>query len=263
MSTRARWSAAIARHWLRGCTQLGSNPRLAGKPTIHVDHGQLHIGRRFFLASRPVASHLVAGPGALLRIGDDVSIGCGAAIAAYERVQIGDGTSIGPYAIIMDTNFHGSAGSQSVQHDCQPVIIGKDCRIGSRVTIVRGSVIGDGAEVLAGSVVTSAIPPGACAAGGRARVIGRAGEVTSRSYSAVTLLPDILMASLGLESPPELDERAIPAGLWINSRIQVLIDAIVERTSVGLRPDEMNRVEKFADIAAAVQRATISAGHRK
>ncbi len=78
----------------------------------------------FHLASRPVPSHLVAGPGAILHIGNDVSIGCGAAIAAIQHVHIGDGTRIGPFVIIMDTNFHGAPGDQSLQHDCRPVTIG-------------------------------------------------------------------------------------------------------------------------------------------
>jgi Acetyltransferase (isoleucine patch superfamily) len=86
------------------------------------------------------------------------SVGGGAAIAAFQQVSIGDGTRIGPYVIIMDTNFHGSPGDQSVQHDTRPVTIGAGCRIGSRVTITRGGSIGDGAEILAGSVVSSAIP---------------------------------------------------------------------------------------------------------
>jgi acetyltransferase-like isoleucine patch superfamily enzyme len=143
--------------------------------------GRIRIGDDFRLASQPVASHLVAGVGAVLEIGHAVSIGHGAAIAAFEHVQIGDGTRIGPFVVIMDTNFHGAPGEQAVVHDCRPVVIGSHCRIGSRVTITRGATIGDGAEILSGSVVTSAIPPGMCAAGARARVIGPAGQ--SRSWS--------------------------------------------------------------------------------
>jgi acetyltransferase-like isoleucine patch superfamily enzyme len=167
-----------ARHasWLRGCERVGHMTRLYGRPTLLVSGGHIRIGDRFRLASQPVASHLAAGGGGVLEIGDDVWIGHGAAIAAFERVQIGHGTRIGPFVIIMDTNFHRMGGDQAVQHDCRPVMIGEGCRIGSRVTITRGATIGDGAEILAGSVVSSAIPPGACAGGARARVLGRAGD---------------------------------------------------------------------------------------
>ena len=162
--------------WLLGCDRVGSDPRLDGRPTIKAYGGHIRIGDRFRFASRPVASHLIAGPHGILEIGNDVSIAYGAAIAAFERVDIGPGTRIGPFVIVMDTNFHGAAGDQSVQHDCRPVTIGARCRIGSRVTITRGASIGDESEILAGSVVTSAIPAGVCAGGARARILGRAGE---------------------------------------------------------------------------------------
>src|SRR6185369_13751150 len=123
------------------------------------------------------------------------------------HVRIGAGTRIGPFVIVMDTNFHGAGGDQSLQHDCRPVHIGDGCRIGSRVTITRGVTIGDGAEILAGSVVSAAIPGGVCAAGARARIIGAAGDPASRWESAAAALPDILMESLGLEFPPDLDGR--------------------------------------------------------
>ena len=57
------------------------------------------------------------------------------------------------------------------------------------MTITRGASIGDGAEILAGSVVSSAIPPGVCAAGARARIIGRAGEAASRWDGAAAAIP--------------------------------------------------------------------------
>jgi maltose O-acetyltransferase len=101
-----------------------------------------------------------------------VRIGYGAAIAAFQEIRIDDGTEIGPFVVIMDTNFH-APGDQSVQHDCRPISIGKGCKIGSRVTITRGVSIGDGAEILAGSVVSSSIPSGVRAGGARARILDR------------------------------------------------------------------------------------------
>lgn len=253
MTIWTRWNAVRARRWLQHCS-VGEHPFLAGKPTIYAD-GQVRIGAQFHLASRPVPSHLVAGPGAILHIGDDVSIGCGAAISAYQHVHIGDGTQVGPYVIIMDTNFHGTSGDQALHHDCRPVMIGKDCRIGSRVTITRGSIIGDGAEVLAGSVVSSTIPPGVCAAGGRARIIGRAGDIASRWESVAAALPDILMASLQLPSPPDIDSTPIPTQLWTDAQVRHLLNAIKERFNVALERTATDKIETFVDLAAAIQTA--------
>jgi acetyltransferase-like isoleucine patch superfamily enzyme len=255
MTIRSTWNAARAQRWLRACASVGEEPYLVGKPTIKSHGGQLRIGDRLRLASRPVVSHLVAGPGAVLHIGNDVSISYGAAVAAFQHVHIGDGTRIGPFVIIMDTNFHGASGDQSIQHDCRPVTIGDGCRIGSRVTIARGVTIGDGSEILAGSVVSSAIPPGVCVAGGRARIIGRAGDVRSRWDSAAAALPDMLMASLGLKSPPDLDSGPIPTHLWTEARMQGVLSAIEERLGVVLDRATARKIETFADLAAAVQHA--------
>jgi len=253
MTIRATWRAARARRWLRTCTTIGEKPYLVGKPTIEDHGGQVIIGNRFRLASRPVTSHLAAGPDGVLRIGNDVSIGGGAAIAAFRRICIGDGSRIGPYVIIMDTNFHGAPGDQSVQHQCLPVTIGDGCRIGSRVTITRGATIGDGAEILAGSVVSSAIPPGVCAAGGRARIIGRAGDASSRWDSAAAVLPEILMRSLELKSPPDLDGYPIPRHLWTETRMQTVLGAIENSLGVVLDRDVVREIETFAELAAEVQ----------
>jgi acetyltransferase-like isoleucine patch superfamily enzyme len=175
-----RLQAARVSWALRMCESVGAEPSLHGWPTIYAKPGRVRIGDGFQLWSRPIESHLHAGPEGMLEIGDDVSIAHGAAISAYEHVQIGDGSCLGPFVVIMDTNFHGPTGDQSLIHETRPVIIGKNCRIGSGVTITRGAVIGDGAQILAGSVVSSVIPPGVCAGGARARVLGRAGDPACR-----------------------------------------------------------------------------------
>lgn len=252
MSWRQAWHAARVRRWLRECTTTGAAPQVIGRPSVHVEGGQLHIGHRFRLASIPVASHIIVGAAGTMRVGDDVSIGCGAAIAAQELVTIGDGTCIGPYVIIMDTNFHGGAGDQSLQHDCRPVAIGRGCRIGSRVTITRGVTIGDGAEILAGSVVTSAVPAGACVAGGRARIIGRAGEAASRWDSLAATLPETLAAALGLGSPPDLDDTPLPAQLWTAECLPQVMAALELRLGVAINSAALRDARTYAELAAAL-----------
>ncbi len=243
-----------SRRWLNGRAQTGADPYLLGKPSIGATPEQLRIGNRFRMASRPVGSHLSVGPGAVLQIGDDVWIGHGAAIASHEHVAIGDGTQIGPFVIIMDSNFHSGAGDQSEQHDCKPVVIGKGCRIGSRVTITRGVRIGDGAQILAGSVVSSDIPAGVCAAGARARIVGRAGEVTSRRYGAAVLLPELLRQTFALQSAPDLEDRELAAADWTDARARDLINAVRQQLGLDLEFETLRGLRSFADIAALVQR---------
>jgi acetyltransferase-like isoleucine patch superfamily enzyme len=239
--------------WLRACDQVGRQPHLHGRPTIEDFGGRIRLGDRFRLASRPVPSHLVAGPGALLEIGRDVSIGHGAAIAAFDRVQIGQGTRIGAFVIIMDTNFH-TAGDQSVQHDCRPVVIGDRCRIGTRVTITRGVSIGDGAEILAGSVVTTAIPAGVCAGGARARIIGAAGDPAARWDSAAAVIPELLMEAFDLEAPPEPGVALQSVRGWNGGTLR-LVSAIHNRLGVNLDPAVIHKARHSADLADIAARA--------
>ena len=255
MSLRERVEAARIGWWLRACVHVGKELDLRGRPSVYGSPGPIHIGNHFRLSSRPVASHLVAGPDGVLDIGDDVSIAHGAAIAAFERVRIGEGTCIGPFVVIMDTNFHGATGDQSVQHDCRPVIIGRDCRTGSRVTITRGATIGDGAEILAGSVVSSAIPAGACAGGARARVFGRAGEATSRWDGAAAALPELFSQILGLEATPDLSSELSSLPHWDDEHRGCLVAALEDHFDVALDAEVVSGARYLADVATAVEQA--------
>jgi acetyltransferase-like isoleucine patch superfamily enzyme len=255
MPTTDRLAGLRQRLWLRECASVGAGTRLRGRPSINVFEGRLTIGEQCRLASRPVVSHFVAGPGAALTIGNRVSIGHGAAIAAFKRVDIGDGSRIGPFVIIMDTNFHGRPGDQSVQHDCQPVTIGRDCTIGSRVTITRGVAIGDGAEILAGSVVSSDIPAGACAAGARARVIGLAGRLDSRLSAAAALLPFVVMEAADLGIVPESDMALSDLCGWDTASDVRLTAAILSEFGVARDAAIIRRGATVAGIAAAIEAA--------
>ncbi len=255
MTIQERLESFRAALWLRGCARVGANPCLRARPSVIVYDGTIIIGDRCTLSSRPVVSHFVAGPDALLDIGDDVSIGHGAAIAAFERVQIGAGTRIAPFVIIMDTNFHGSPGNQSVHHDCRPVIIGRHCMIGSRVTITRGASIGDGAEILAGSVVSAAIPAGACAGGGRARVVGRAGHIDARWDGAAAILPLLMMDAVEITSPPELDLAVSDIPGWHVDTLRPLLVRIEAQFGVRLDASVVNSTTRVADIAGAIEDA--------
>lgn len=220
------------------------------------------LGARCELISHPVRSHFVCAGGATLTIGDDVRIGHGAAIAAFERVEIGAGTCIGPFVIIMDTNFHGAPGDQSVQHECRPVIVGRNCRIGSRVTITRGATIGDGARILAGSVITSSISAGVCAGGARARELGPAADVCGWD-SPPALMPFLLMDALGETAtvgrdvvPDRIAEFTAPRRARFFASIRDHFGVTLDQDDVAMLP--------LASIAArvAAMRATTSSEHR-
>lgn len=167
----ARLRARLAKRALRGCNAVGDGVRIAG----HVDvesRGCIEIGSGFEMSSVPVRSHLVAGPGGRLRIGDRVTIAHGASVFAHTSVEIGDGTTIGPMAMILDVDFH-EINDRESKGSARPIRIGRNVRIGSGVVILRGVTIGDGARIAPNSVVSRVIPPGAVAAGVPARPVAR------------------------------------------------------------------------------------------
>lgn len=106
---------------------------------------------------------------------------------------IGDNSGIGAYSIVSKHTMIGNnvmMGEQcfiyTVNHaydrldipmikqgvsECEPVMIGNDVWIGSRVTILPGVKIGNGVVIGAGSVVTKDVPDYAVIGGNPAKVI--------------------------------------------------------------------------------------------
>jgi maltose O-acetyltransferase len=161
---------ALSPLYLRHCTRVGKRARTRGKPFIE-NLGRLEIGDDFNFVSLFVRSHLVTGHDGFLEIGDSVNINFGAAISAHEHVKIGDRVRMGPYAIIMDSDYH--AARDRGERPTAPIVIEEDVWLAGRVSVLRGSRIGRGSVITAGSVVSGEIPAGVIAGGVPARVIRR------------------------------------------------------------------------------------------
>jgi acetyltransferase-like isoleucine patch superfamily enzyme/acyl carrier protein len=136
-------------------TSCGQRVTLHGEPMIEND-GQLHVGDDVVIASQPAMTHLATGKGGLLRVGNGVRIGHGAAISSLDRVEIGDGAALGPFVMIMDSDFH-VAGDRAADAPPEPVTIGRHAVIGHWAVILPGSRIGDRVVVAPGSVVSGTI----------------------------------------------------------------------------------------------------------
>jgi maltose O-acetyltransferase len=161
---------------LRAVDGRGPEARVRGSLRIQ-NLGVMTIGARVRIHSFPETSHLGTGPSGCLVLGDDVSIGCGAAIDAEKEVYIGRRVFMGDGVMIMDTNFHGTADFMAAS-ETAPIRVDDDVTIGDHVTILKGTTIGRGARIADGSVVSGAIAPGVFAAGVIARaVVGKAGTV--------------------------------------------------------------------------------------
>ena len=111
---------------------------------------------------------------ARIEIGNGVGIS-GVTICAQTRVSIGDRVTIGANSTITDTDFH-PLDPEARRVDflagaSEEVVVEDDCFIGMDTLILKGTRIGRGAVVGAGSVLSGVIPPKAVVAGNPARVI--------------------------------------------------------------------------------------------
>lgn len=179
-------SAAAAAHFRRAGGELGEGSRFFGRPVVAVaPSSTLRVGDRFLAISRSRDTALgvshpmvlrTLGPGARLEIGSDVGISGGSICAAY-RVSIGDGCLLGADTIVADTDFHPvedpdrryALPPQPAERDA--VTIGRNVFLGARVIVLRGSWIGDGAVVGAGTVVRGRVEPGTVVAADRTRTL--------------------------------------------------------------------------------------------
>jgi acetyltransferase-like isoleucine patch superfamily enzyme len=163
--------ASLARVWLSGCEVVGRGADLCGRPVVR-NLGRIEIGTGFVMSSIPVRSHLVTGPGGVLRIGNRVRIAHGASISAHAELVIGDDVVIGPFVMLLDSDYHETARRDS-PGAARPIRIGSGVKLGAGVVVLRGAVIGDDAIIEPNSVVNRYVPAGVRASGVPARPVVR------------------------------------------------------------------------------------------
>jgi acetyltransferase-like isoleucine patch superfamily enzyme len=180
---RASLARLRAAALLRGCDQIGVGASVVGRPVIK-NLGRMEIGRSFAMSAVPVASHLATGRSGHLRIGDRVRIAHGASIYSDGLVEIGDDCTIGPMVMILDVDFH-EIHDREAKGRARPISIGRGVHLGCGVIVLRGAVIGDGAQIEAGSVVSRRLPADMLASGVPARPLGSAWSEATRGAPAV------------------------------------------------------------------------------
>jgi acetyltransferase-like isoleucine patch superfamily enzyme len=86
------------------------------------------------------------------------------------QVTLGDRVRLGPYVMIIDSEFH-DLYDREQRATPRPVVIEDDVWIGIGAIILKGVHIGRGARIDAGAVVTADVPEGLRMAGNPARAI--------------------------------------------------------------------------------------------
>jgi len=106
----------------------------------------------------------------IIKIGDNVDIGKDTIIystAENGGVYIGDNTVIAANNYIIDMD-HGTKIDELISkqpNSVEKVIIGKDCWLAANVTVLKGSIIGDGAIIGAKSLVKGYVEPNSIVVG--------------------------------------------------------------------------------------------------
>ena len=109
-----------------------------------------------------------------LHIGDNVRIGHNCSISAVGGCRIGNGCQLAAETMILTTE-HSYAGADTLPFGMarliKPVCIGDYVWIGTRVSIIPGIRIGEGAIIAMGSVVVNDVPPLAIVMGNPAKPV--------------------------------------------------------------------------------------------
>lgn len=258
---RAHREAAerLARLALHGVTELGARPHVSGFPFVE-NLGTLTVGDDLQLASGPVRSHLVTGVHGTLRIGHHVTIGPGAAIAAEQLVELGDGAHLSAMVMVFDTDYH-VAGDADAPPPTAPVVIGPDVWLGEGVTVLRGSTIGRGARVEAGSVVSGVVPEGARVAGVPARLVHAVDALaphTAAPADAAVLERDVLRLAqevFVLPALPALGDGPATLGAWDSLGSLRLLVSLEEAFGLHLPAGALAGVRDLAGVCALLKAA--------
>ena len=138
------------------------------KPLTLGDH--VHIGAFSRLVVSTTPNHL----GAHITLGKHVGIGEFAYLGGAGGLEIGDDCIIGQYFSCHPENHDYADPSTPIRLQGvsrQGIRIGRNCWIGSKVTILDGVRIGDNCVIAAGAVVTRSMPANSVIGGVPARVL--------------------------------------------------------------------------------------------
>jgi acetyltransferase-like isoleucine patch superfamily enzyme len=127
------------------------------------------------------------GPGGRLQIGDRVGMS-NSTIVCMRSVRVEDDALLGGGTQVFDTDFHAldaeerSRGPRPPVRSA-PVIIRSRSFVGGHCILLKGSTVGEGAVLGAGSVLRSVVPDGQVWAGNPANFLRRLGAGPGRAAS--------------------------------------------------------------------------------
>lgn len=131
---------------------------------VSKHHAQLVLGKWVHIGN---GNKLRAHNG-VLRLGDKVVLGSDNVINAHLDIEVGASTLISDWVYICDFDHAMRELDRPIKDQgllTSPVRIGPGCWIGTKVTVLRGTTVGEGSVLAAHTVARGQIPAGAIVAG--------------------------------------------------------------------------------------------------
>jgi len=141
---KCRYGSRLQTSWIQGFAHL----HLEIAPEAFIRLGE-RIQNRGHL-------YLNCGQRGKLEVGAHVFMNTGCSVSCMEEIVIGDYCKIGNHVVIVDHD-HNYRNNES-EYLTGKIVIGNGVWIGANVTILRGTHIGDGCVIAAGSIVKGDVP---------------------------------------------------------------------------------------------------------
>ena len=144
-------------------------------------HGRIVLGRWVHLGD-DVRLHAHEGT---LRIGDRCVFGRDNTVNCYLDVEFGARTLVADWVYVCDFDHRFDDVTVPIKDQGivkTPVRVGPDVWVGTKVSVLRGAVVGEGSVLAAHTVVRGEIPPGSVVAGVPGRVVGARGHRRPTDY---------------------------------------------------------------------------------
>lgn len=169
------------------CLKIGEQAYLSA-----LGKGKISLGNNVSIGafSRIIISTTLNNPGEFITIGNNVGFGEFSYIGGAGGVMLGDDCIIGQYFSCHPEN-HTIKENELVR--LQPttrkgIVIGKNCWIGSKVTILDGVIIGDNCVIAAGAVVNKCFPANSIIGGVPAKLLENKNEKTKISSNLSSII---------------------------------------------------------------------------
>ena len=127
---------------------------------ITIDKGgSLFVGKKVTIRS---GSKIRIRRNAKITIGDNFSMSNNCVITAHEEIVIGNNVQFGPGVLLYDHDhdYMAEGGLPAEQYKTKHIKIGSEVWIGANSIILRGTEIGSGCVVAAGSILKGKYPDG-------------------------------------------------------------------------------------------------------